>query len=142
MRKQTLSRIRFRGLVISLALMVLMFPTQQLPAHTAVCLTLNDKPLHYSLQEGETTLIVRVPNASLLERFSLVNENSRVHGELKIAVAASRLPINDPKWVLVSGNVAFAHKRCFNLSMVGVEAKYVKLSFHVEKENQFKTAGL
>jgi len=26
--------------------------------------------------------------------------------------------------------------------MVGVEAKYVKLSFHVEKENQFKTAGL
>ncbi len=29
--------------------------------------------------------------------------------------------------------ISFNHKRLFNLSMVGVEANYVKLSFNVEK---------
>ena len=128
--------------VILTALLLLASPVHGLDMSNAVSLTLRDGPLHYSLPEGETTLIVCVPNASFLERFWLINENTSVHGELKIAVAGSRLPANDPKWVLVSGNIAFAHKRVFNLSLVGVEAKYVKLSFRVQKEPQLTTAGL
>lgn len=104
--------------------------------------TLNDKPLHYSLKEGETNVIVRVPNAAFLEKFALVNENAAARGQLKIAVADSCLPVDDPKWINVSGDVAFVHKRLFHLSLVGVEAKFVKLSFRVEKAKQIAASDL
>ena len=55
---------------------------------------------------------------------------------MRIAVSNSRLPANSPKWIEVSGKTAFRHKRRFNLSMVGVEARYVKLSFHIEKRGR------
>ncbi len=110
--------------------------------HAGEPVTLDEKPLHYSLQEGETVVIVRVPKAVLLERFALINENAAARGQLKIAVADSCLAVNDPKWITVSGDVAFVHKRLFNLSMLGVEAKFVKLSFRVEKAQQIAATGL
>jgi hypothetical protein len=91
------------------------------------------KTLRYSLQEGETTFIFPMPKASMLNGFKFVNDNLAIRGELKIAVSDSCLPANDPKWNLVKGTIAFAHKHLFNLSMLGVEAKYVKLVFHAEK---------
>jgi hypothetical protein len=109
-------------------------------AQTHGALTLGDQPLHYSLPEGETTLIIQVPNASLLERFTFINEET-VRGALKIAVANSPLSPADPNWNAVSGDIAFAHKRHFNLSMLGVEAKYVKLSFRVTKEDRIAELG-
>jgi hypothetical protein len=51
---------------------------------------------------------------------------------LKISVSNYQLPASSPKWVPVDGNVNFTHKRLFNLSMLGVEARYLKLSFRVE----------
>ena len=101
--------------------------------NSSTALVMNDDTLRCPLQEGETTFIISFPKTSSLDRFTFVNENAEVKGEMKIAVSNYRLPADSPKWTEVSGKTAFMHKRLFNLSMVGVEARYVKLSFHVEK---------
>jgi hypothetical protein len=100
---------------------------------SAVGLIIDDDTLSCPLQEGETTFIISFPKTSPLERFTFVNENTEAKGEMKIAISNFQLPADSPKWIEVSGKTAFTHKRRFNLSMVGVEARYVKLSFHVEK---------
>lgn len=100
---------------------------------SASALMMDDDTLSCPLQEGETTFIISFPKASLLDRFTFINENAGVQGEMRIAVSNCRLPAESPKWTEVSGKTEFISKRLFNLSMVGVEARYVKLSFHVEK---------
>jgi hypothetical protein len=92
-----------------------------------------DDTLSCPLQEGETTFIISFQKTSLLDRFTFINENAGVRGEMKIAVSNDQLPADSPKWTDVSGKTEFISKRLFNLSMVGVEARYVKLSFHVKK---------
>jgi hypothetical protein len=100
---------------------------------SAVASIMDDDTLSCPLQEGETTFIISFPKTSLLDRFTFINENAAVRGEMKIAVSNDQLPANSPKWTDVSGKTEFISKRLFNLSMVGVEARYVKLSFHVQK---------
>ncbi len=100
-----------------------------------------DSSLSCPLQEGVTTFVVSVPKGPQRDRFTFVNENAAARGELKISVADQKLAPNDPKWTAVDGTVVFSHKRLFNLSMVGVEANYVKLSFHVEKNDQIAALG-
>ncbi len=85
------------------------------------------------LQEGQTTFVIKLPAAALLDRFTFVNENVMAAGQLKISVSNDRLPVESAQWVAVDGNIPFSHKRLFNVSMVGVEARYLKLSFNVEK---------
>lgn len=102
----------------------------------AAALIRDDDTLCCPLQEGETTFIISFPKTSSLDRFTFVNENAAARGEMRIAVSNNRLPPNSPKWIEVSGKTAFTHKRLFNLSMVGVEARYVKVSFHVEKRDR------
>ena len=127
--------------IIGLATLVLLLLNQQkTTGQGSASLTLEDKPLHYSLPEGETILIIQIPKASLLDHFTFINEET-VRGALKIAVANSRLSPTDPTWNAVSGDIAFAHKRHFNLSMVGVDAQYVKLSFRVTKEDRIAAAA-
>jgi hypothetical protein len=122
--------------VIALATLVLLLLNQQKTyGQNDAPLTLGEKPLHYSLPEGETILIIQIPKAYLLDHFAFINEET-IRGALKIAVANSRLSATDPNWNAVSGDIAFAHKRLFNLSMVGVDAQYVKLSFRVTKEDR------
>jgi hypothetical protein len=99
----------------------------------AAALIKEDDTVSCPLQEGETTFIISFPKASLLDRFTFINENAAVRGEMKIAVSNDQLPADSPKWTDVSGKTEFISKRLFNLSMVGVEARYVKLSFHVKK---------
>lgn len=138
-----MSAIPFKfGRVGSLVVLgaLLLLHQSKTSAQNQAPLTLGSQPLRYSLPEGETTLIIQVPNAALLDRFTFINEDT-VRGALKIAVANSPLAPRDPKWNAVSGDIAFAHKRLFNLSMVGVEAKYVKLSFHVTKEDRIAELG-
>jgi hypothetical protein len=108
----------------------------------AAALIREDDTLSCPLQEGETTFIISIPKTSLLDRFTFINENAEVHGEMKIAISNDWLPAHSPKWTEVSGKTAFTSKRLFNLSMVGVEARYVKLSFHVEKGGRIATLGL
>lgn len=96
-------------------------------------LIMADDTLSCPLQEGETTFIISFPKTLPLDRFTFINENAGVRGEMKIAVSNDQLPANSPKWTDVSGKTEFISKRLFNLSMVGVEARYLKLSFHVKK---------
>jgi hypothetical protein len=89
-----------------------------------------------TLREGETTFIIPLPEPASLDRFTLVNRNSAACGQFNISVSDCRLPAGSSKWTPVDGIVTFAHKRLFNLSVIGVKAKYVKLSFHVQKAGQ------
>jgi hypothetical protein len=108
----------------------------------ASALITDDSTLSCPLEEGETTFIISFPKTSLLDRFTFVNENAAAQGELRIAVSNYQLPAISSRWTPVSGSVAFTRKRLFNLSLVGVEARYVKLSFHVEKGGRIASLGL
>src|SRR5579864_722844 len=85
-----------------------------------------------ALNEGETTFIIELPTSATTDRFIFLNENAAACGELRIAVSNSALPVDSPKWTQVDGIVPFAHKRLFKLSMLGVETKFVRLSFKVD----------
>ena len=87
-----------------------------------------------ALKEGETTFIIELPAAATSDRFTFLNENAEACGELSIAVSNSPLPADSPKWTAVDGIVPFAHKRLFKLSMLGVETKFVRLSFKVDSQ--------
>jgi len=93
------------------------------------------------LREGETTFIIQLPKNSPRDRFTFLNENAAACGELRIAVSDSPLPADSPKWTQVEGIVPFAHKRLFKLSMLGVDTKFVRLSFKVEQQRQ-DSAGI
>ena len=88
------------------------------------------------LREGETTFIIELPKNSPRDRFTFLNENAAACGELRIAVSNSPLPVNSSKWTQVDGIVPFAHKRLFKLSMLGVDTKFVRLSFTVDGQHQ------
>ncbi len=103
---------------------------------------LRDETLSCPLQEGITTFVMKLPNTSLLDHFTFVNENAAAAGELKISVSNYQLPAASSKWVDVDGNIVFSHKRLFNLSMVGVEARYVKLSFKVASGGRLTSLNL
>ena len=109
---------------------------------SATPLIMDDNTLSCPLQEGETTFIITFPRISLLDRFTFLNENAAAEGEMKIAVSNYRLPLNSSKWTDVNGSTALTHKRLFNLSLVGVEARYVKLSFKVQKPGRIAALGL
>jgi hypothetical protein len=86
------------------------------------------------LKEGETTFIIELPNNAPRDRFTFLNENVAACGELRIAVSDSPLAADSPKWTEVDGIVPFAHKRLFKLSILGVETKFVRLSFKVDRQ--------
>ena len=92
-----------------------------------------DNTISCDLQEGDTVFIIPVAATARLDRFTFVNHNPAASGEFNIALANSRLAPESPRWVQVDGIVPFAHKRLFNLSLLGTGAKYIKLSFHVER---------
>ena len=86
------------------------------------------------LPDGDTTFIIFLARSSTLDRFTFINENKPARGELRIAVANEKLSADSDKWTSVDGAVSFKRKRLFNVSMLGVEAKYVRLTFHIERE--------
>jgi hypothetical protein len=105
-------------------------------------LLLDDDTLNYSLPEGDTTLLLSFPRTSALDRFTFVNENAAAAGEVKIAVSNYRLPAQSTKWNEVNTSLTFTGKRLIDLSMLGTEARYVKLSFHVTKAGSIAGLGL
>jgi hypothetical protein len=98
-------------------------------------LTLDNDTIRCSLREGDTTFIISLVRSSPLDRFTFINENTAARGELRIAVSNEKLSADSDKWTPVDGATSFRRKRLFNVSMLGVEAKYVRLTFHVENEN-------
>lgn len=109
---------------------------------SATALIMDDDTLSCPLQEGQTTFIITLPSTALVDRFTFLNENATARGELKIAVSNYQLPATSTKWTEVDGGVSLTNKRLFNVSMVGVEARYVKLSFNVEKAGRIASLGL
>lgn len=109
---------------------------------SVTALILDDDTLSYPLPAGDTTLILTFPRVSLLDRFNFVNENAAAEGEMRISVSNYRLPADSPKWTEVNGSTAFTGKRLVNLSLLGVEARYVKLSFRVAKGGRIAALGL
>lgn len=102
----------------------------------ASALLMDDDTITCLLQEGETNFVIELPRAALLDRFTFLNENTAARGELRIAVSNHRLPANSADWKEVEGIVPFAHKRLFGVSLLGIEARFVRLSFHVEKQGR------
>jgi hypothetical protein len=98
-------------------------------------LTLDNDTISCALPEGDTTFIISLVRSSPLDRFTFINENSTARGELRIAVSNEKLSADSEKWTPVDGATSFRRKRLFNVSMLGVEAKYVRLTFHVEHED-------
>jgi len=105
-------------------------PTSHAIQSTAAFLDSNT--VSCTLKEGETTFIIELPKNEGPDRLTFLNENAAACGELRIAVSNSPLPADSPKWTEVDGIVPFAHKRLFKLSMLGVETKFVRLSFRVD----------
>jgi hypothetical protein len=101
-----------------------------------------DNTISCDLQEGDTTFIIPLSKSALLDRFTFINLNAAASGEFNIAISDSRLKPTSPGWVQVDGIVPFSHKRLFNLSLLGTGAKYVRLSFHVEKNSRLTRLGL
>jgi hypothetical protein len=107
-----------------------------LAAHGSNAAFVDSNTVSCALKEGETTFIIELPKNVATDRFIFLNENAAACGELRIAVSDSPLPANSPKWTQVDGIVPFAHKRLFNLSMLGVEEKFVRLSFRVDGQGE------
>jgi hypothetical protein len=105
----------------------------------ATALIMDDDTVTCLLQEGETNFVIELPQTARLDRFTFLNENAVARGELRIAVSNQRLPAKSPEWTEVEGIVPFARKRLFGVSLLGIEAKFVRLSFHVEKHGQIDT---
>jgi hypothetical protein len=61
-------------------------------------LIMNDDTISCPLQDGDTTFVIALPNAALIDRLTFVNENAAARGDLKIAVSNYRLPANSEKW--------------------------------------------
>lgn len=112
------------------------------PDPGATALIMDDDTVTCLLQEGETNFVIELPQTALLDRFTFLNENAAARGELRIAVSNHRLSTNSPEWTEVEGIVPFAHKRLFGVSLLGIEAKFVRLSFHVEKESRVAALGI
>lgn len=105
-------------------------------------LLFDDDTLGYPLPEGDTTFLLSFPRTSMLDRFTFVNENASAEGEMKISVSNYRLPAQSSKWNEVSGRTSFTGKQLFDLSLLGTEARFVKLSFHVTKAGSIAGLGL
>src|SRR5438477_6005585 len=109
---------------------------------SANSLLFDDDTLNYPLPEGDTTFVVSFPRISTLDRFTFVNENAAAAGEMTVAVSNYRLPAQSRKWIEVNGSTSFTGKRLFDLSLLGTEARFVKLSFHVTKSGTIAAVGL
>lgn len=110
--------------------------TPNTPTHKSSASFVDRDTISCTLREGETTFIIELPKNFSSDRFTFLNENAAACGELRIAVSDSALPADSPKWTEVDGIVPFAHKRLFKLSILGVETRFVRLSFKVQGRTQ------
>jgi hypothetical protein len=110
-------------------------PVSKLPVvdPSAAALIMEDDTVSCLLQEGETNFVVELPTRRLLDRLTFLNENALARGELRIAVANDHLRPDSAGWHEVEGVIPFSHKRLFGVSLIGIEARFVRLSFRVEK---------
>lgn len=102
----------------------------------------DDNTLSWPLRSGDTTFVIALSSIASIDRFAFINEDAAARGHFDFAVSSCRLDESDSRWVPVPGSTNFTGQRFFSFSMVGVEAKYVRLIFHIEKEGRFAGVGL
>jgi hypothetical protein len=95
-------------------------------------LSINGIQTAYALPRGATSFVIRLPGPAKDRSLYFVNQNAAAQGQLLIAVSNQPLLVDSPFWSAVEGAIRFRHKRLFAVSLVGVEAKYVRLTFQVE----------
>lgn len=95
-------------------------------------LNINGMQTSYALPRGATSFVIRLAGTAQDHSFTFVNENAAAEGQLLIAVSDQPLEADSPKWSAVEGTIRFRHKRLFAVSLVGIEAKYLRLTFQVE----------
>lgn len=105
-------------------------------------LVLDDNTLSCPLPTGDSTFIITLPRISILQRFAFINQNGAAQGEFELAVSNYRLGSSDPKWNSVQGPMKFGGSRLFSMPVLGVEARYVRLSFHVQKGGRLAGVAL
>jgi hypothetical protein len=108
----------------------------------ATSLTMADAKINYALPRGVTTFIIRLAAPAAERCFTVVNGNAAAAGKLSIAVSSERLDAESPKWSTVGGAINFRHKRLFAVSLVGVAANYVKLTFQVDEPDRIARRDL
>lgn len=105
-------------------------------------LLLDDNTLSCALALGDNVFVVTLPHISVLQRFAFINRNAAAQGEFEVAVSNYRLGSTDPAWTKVQRSTSFDRERSINLPMLGVEARYVRLTFHVRKKGQLAALAL
>jgi hypothetical protein len=105
-------------------------------------LLLDDSTMSCPLGLGDNVFVVTLPHASVLQRFAFINRNAAAQGDFEVAVSNYRLGSTDPAWTSVQRVTPFDNERLINLPMLGVEGRYVRLTFHVRKEGQLAALAL
>lgn len=105
-------------------------------------LLLDDNTLSCPLSLGDNVFVVTLPHVSVLQRFAFINRNAAAQGDFEVAVSNYRLGSTDPAWTSVQRTTPFDKERLINQPMLGVEARYVRLTFHVRKEGQLAALAL
>ena len=93
---------------------------------------INGMRTSYALPRGATSFIIRLTDSAGDRDFTFVNKNAAAEGRLLIAVSNEDLAADSPRWSTVEGAIRFRQKRVFTVSLVGVDANYVRLTFQVE----------
>ena len=100
----------------------------------------DDGSISCPLVEGATTFVLALPRNTALGRLTFVNGNTAARGQLRIAVANENLSADSPQWIPVDGTVPFAHARRFDVSMIGIDAKFVRVTFDVQRDDKASAA--
>lgn len=132
--------MRFRWIIIRF----LQFGAAGLFLLTTVAFGGNDSPIRtrsvgidgvksgYPLASGATSFVMRLTKPAQGRSVTFVNENAAAEGQLSIAVSSQSLAIDSPDWGKVEGVIRFQRKRVFTVSLLGIDANYVRLTFQVE----------
>lgn len=112
------------------------------PIGDSSALVLDDDTLSCPLAVGDNTFVITLPRISVLQRFAFVDRNAVAQGEFELAVSNYRLGSSDSSWKTVVRPTSFGKDSVITAPMLGVEARYVRLTFHVKKEGHLSALSL
>jgi hypothetical protein len=121
---------------------IVTFKTESEKSGDPSALLLDDNTLSCPLSVGDNVFVVTLPHISVLQRFGFINRNAAAQGDFEVAVSNYRLGSTDPAWTQVQKATSFDKARVVNFPMLAVEARYVRLTFHVRKEGHLGALGL
>jgi hypothetical protein len=105
-------------------------------------LLLDDNTLSCPLTAGDNVFIVTLSHVATLQRLGFINRNGSARGEFEVAVSNYRLGSTDGAWNVVRNRTAFGKESVISLPLTAVEARYVRLTFHVDREGQIAALAL